>query len=138
MNIEFDKNFPVRVWLASIFIGALLLLFISFFLFPPEMPDTEIPDRLFGLLMTGTVFSSLFFVIIYLLFRKLISLKSMTPKRLKRILAIITVGGMLLLCIFFGLDFSRFSIELLVPLAYAIAILSAIGLNDVVKKRNEY
>lgn len=131
-----NKGYPTAVWITTIILGAIFLLFLSFFLYPTGDPGKEIPERVIALLVMGTFFSSFLFVVLYLVYQRMIRSESIDYKKLRIILCLLTVGCILLYSAFLGIDVSFGGEEMVIPLCYSLAAIIAVYYNKAENKED--
>jgi uncharacterized membrane-anchored protein len=127
MEKTFNKNYPFNLWINSILWSSFFLT-IAFFLRSGSREDAKkeaILPVLLTTLLFGASFSWFIFLLCYFVFKKLPSANSEQRKKIKIILCLLAIGSMLGTCSFFGINLFVFSIELVIPFCYLLAIIIA-------------
>lgn len=87
----------------------------------------EILGVLFITIIFGAAFSWLIFLLCYFVFRKMTASQTIPLKKIKKTISILAIAAMLVMCIFFEIDFTSLSFDLAIPFCYLLAILTATG-----------
>src|SRR5687768_4584453 len=113
-----NTNYPYHVWIKSILLGSIGMI-ISFIFYA----DARSFDSYIGFIMVtifmSAILSWLTFLLCYLIFKRLI-LTNTSPKKIKIIMCCLSIAGMILTCVIFGIDLFKVDIDTIIPASYLI------------------
>lgn len=128
MKSAFNRNYPFQLWLNSCLWGSayLAIAFIIWY----EVDHTELDKVVGGFLISilfSAVFSWLIFLGCYFIFHRLPRHNLRELKRIKPVISAVAITGILLLSVFFGINFRSEDPEWLIPFCFILGILTATG-----------
>lgn len=134
MSKTFNRNYLYKLWVNSILCSALYgtFAYITYF----KVGHKEL-DEAFGFFLISIIFGAAFSWVIFLachfITRNMPRKTTSQRKRIRLTICLTAIAGMIGSCLFFGINFAEFSVELLIPLCFLLGIITATFVTPVEK-----
>lgn len=136
MSKTFNRNYLYKLWINSILCSSLYGTFAYIIYF--KVGHKELDEALGFFLISiifGAAFSWLIFLVCHFITRNLPHETTSQRKRIRVTICLTAITGMVGSCLFFGINFGEFTIELLVPFCFLLGIITATVITPVEKHK---